>query len=223
MAVAYEGELRIQSIRTSDTIGIVKPWPGEPFMFRHDSKALYCAAENEIIEFDLDGKTTTLLGDSFLRLRSTRNASCSVTVLGDEEDGYIAMNSYGKFMRSKGRPLFDQFGNAWAKVAGSWLMLGSRQAPVKRSEPPKYLVMDQVVFRGSMQLVDQKQTLIRKGSEAFVSTIWLDHASAIGQRRSAVVFAGLDVYYFGFIPKQDLICILTSDGTYFVPYAAEPK
>jgi hypothetical protein len=223
MAVATGEELRIQSIKTMETISSQKVIAGEPFMFRHDSKAIFCSDQNEIVELDFAGKTTKLLVGDYSTLHSTRNASCSITVLGNEDDGFLAINFYGKFMRSKVRPLFDQFGNAWARVDGAWLMLGSQQPPERRSRPPKYLVNDQIILRGSMQLVEQKRTLIRKGSEAFVSTIWLDHAAAIGEKRSAVVFAGLDVYYFGFVPKQDLICVLTFDGTYFIPIETTPK
>ena len=36
--------------------------------------------------------------------------------------------------------------------------------------------------------------------------------------RAAVVYSGVDVYAYGFVPHHDLVYVVSHDGTYFVPF-----
>lgn len=110
---------------------------------------------------------------------------------------------------------FDTFGNAWAVQEGHTveitpdgkLLLGVR---------PKYLVQDQSKELGQMHLAMTEQKVDRRGASAYADVIWLDHDKAAQDgHRSMVVTADTDIFDYGFLPKQDLIYVISPRGTTF--------
>jgi hypothetical protein len=214
---ADELEVEIRSVQTSETEGSRKRVDAFPFMFRDDSAALYCVNQDGILELDLTSNATRLLNEGSY-LPKARNAAQTISVLEGQRSRFLAINSKGDILLSTGQPAFDQFGNAWAKTSNGWNMLGPRQSAIHRPSRPTYLVTDQSGLRGAMQLVTKKDTITRRGADALVSTIWLDHSQAMGDRRSALVFAGADVLYAGFVPNKNLVWVITAESSYVVPF-----
>ncbi len=225
MAVLHFGEEAEVEIRSGDefeTLQSRKTVDGFPFMLRSDSAALYCASQQGILELNLTSNTTKLLKEGDY-LPKVRNAGQTITVLEDAQGRFLTINSPGDILLSTAAPRFDQFGNGWAKSNNGWSMISPLKPATNQASRPGYLVSDQSSLRGAMQLVTKKNTVTRKGAQAYVSTIWIDHVQAMGERRSALVFAGADVLYFGFVPNRDLVWVVTMNCSYLVPLNHKPE
>ena len=84
-----------------------------------------------------------------------------------------------------------------------------------------------------MHLVKDETTIQRNEAKAYITTVWLDDDKAIEMRgsepdeyvqdRTALVYAGADVFSFSFVPNRKLVAIRTYEGTAFVPYVVKPR
>lgn len=127
-----------------------------------------------------------------------------------------------------GEPLFDQFGRVWFRARGGWICIDKLGA-VTTGDRPAYLVSDPEARRGSMRLIETKETLTYENAEADVSAIWIHHDAALGgldehrhpRNLSALIHSGEDVHWFAFVPGRDEVMVAKDTGTVYVPFTID--
>ncbi len=78
-----------------------------------------------------------------------------------------------------------------------------------------------------MHLRDTSTEMKYQGATAYVSCIWLSDDRAVPSTgndsyRAALAFVGPDVSAYGFVPAKKLIYVVSSQGTYLIPYKVGP-
>lgn len=131
---------------------------------------------------------------------------------------------------------FDQFGSAWVGHPGRWTRIDHNGAVTRGIARAPALTQDQTRVRGSLHLVARRQEMAFRGAKSYVTCIWLTHDRAVPftrivkgkvirvnePYRAAVVFAGADVTEYGFLPRRDLIYVVSSFGSYLIPFETKP-
>jgi hypothetical protein len=130
---------------------------------------------------------------------------------------------------------FDTFGRAWIKYGRDWQVLDRSGSVRLESKRPRYLAPDQSKVRGSRSLTKTESTMSYQGSEANVACIWLTDDRSVpyaAKKReinlsppgsTALVFAGADIYEYGFVPNRDLVYVVSDPGVFVIPYSVKPK
>lgn len=130
---------------------------------------------------------------------------------------------------------FDQYGNAWFGKGTEWTKVDRSGQATKVQTYPKYLARDQSMDRGSMHLRATQTDMRYKDGHAAVTCIWLtdDKATPYSEwvrgklvkvsqpYQAAVVFAGPDVFRYGFLPGRNLVYVVSNFGCYLVPFTVE--
>lgn len=148
---------------------------------------------------------------------------------GKKPTPVLTASGHGFEIPSDARWGFDQFGVLWSKSAGTWTRITREGESTLGSAPKGGLVPDQSNVRGSLELRATSANMEFKGATARVSSIWMwdhkaipfpdDPQSMRGHSyQAALVFTAPDIDSFGFVPGQDLVYIVSSQGNYLIPF-----
>jgi hypothetical protein len=127
---------------------------------------------------------------------------------------------------------FDEFGDAWFGKPGNWTRVTRAGIESRGHMKAPPLAGDQTRDRGSLHLVATETTMKLRDELAYVTCVWLTHDHPEGRpnppgsnperaSKAAVVFAGADVLFYGFLPGRKLVFVVSSFGCYLVPFEIE--
>jgi hypothetical protein len=131
---------------------------------------------------------------------------------------------------------FDQYGNAWFGSRTRWFKVDKSGLKTSSRTHPHFLDPDQSKDRGSMRLESTSSTMRHEGATANLNCIWLVDDRAQSQSamkignvmreskpiKAALLFAGADIFQFGFIPGRNLVYVDSIFGYYLVPFKIGP-
>lgn len=208
-----------------------------PFMVSRDHAALFgCVMNerrnNEILKLNLASGKMKMVFKKPSRLRGGWGHSIGVEAYSVDHsilffDDGIYLTHTGKVVQvgeDVHRSWFDMYGNAWFQSKGVWHRLVKDGEVSVKAKRPETLYVDQIDQRGGMRLYMDSAERKRKGGEALLDLVWIEHKGARGKEKAALAFAGADVLASGFLPGRNEVVVVTGhDGTYFVPFSVKSK
>lgn len=237
---SVENEFQVREVDTGEIVSrFDSDWmKGLPVLFSADGDSLIVLNEDEetTVSFSMpvSGGEMVMLHEVSVNKASARAMNYDFTALAFSH-GVVLLND-GRLIVAEGahkESFFDQYGAVWYRSDTGWISVGRDGEVAQHADRPSYLVEDQTLHRGSMHLAEEEVTLERNDAEAYVSAIWLDHDKAVAvkdafsgemvQDRTALVYAGADVFGFAFVPKRKLVAVVTAEGTALVPYSVSAR
>lgn len=123
---------------------------------------------------------------------------------------------------------FDEFGDFWYQASGRWTKIDRAGRLTVSAVKPRTLVGDQTKARGQMHLEFTRTEMRYKDAKAYIQALWLTHDHPVPDPtnpqmayQAALVFAGSDVFEYGFVPNQPMVYVVTGTGSYLVSYSFE--